>query len=124
MSQENSRLDCQPYSSGQMVKRLTDLSANLYLQVISTFSVSTEICSAMVQQENKLSVTEILHGTLLLLWLSQGDIGLPGPPGSPLLVGPPGAQLFKGQKVLIFHHIYQCSTWPVQSCDVIFARMA
>lgn len=106
MTQENRRLDCQPYSSGQMVKRFTHLSINLYLQVISTFSVSTEIRSAVAQQENKLSVTETLHGTsLLLLWLPQGDIGLPGPPGSPLLVGPPGAQLFKGQKVLICHRI-------------------
>lgn len=54
MTQENRRLDCQPYSSGQMVKRLTDLSANLYLQVISTFSVSTEIRGAVVQQEGSL----------------------------------------------------------------------
>lgn len=83
------------------------------------------MCSAVLQQEDKLSVTEILHGaSLLVFWLPQGDIGLPGPPGSPLLVGPPGAQLFKGQKVLICHHIYQGSTWQVQSCDVIFARMA
>lgn len=65
MSQENRRLDCQPYSPEQMVKRLTDLSANLYLQVINTFSVSREICSALIQQENKLSVTEMLHGTSL-----------------------------------------------------------
>lgn len=59
-----------------MVKRLTDLSTNLYLQVISTFSVNTEMCSAECHWNTAWSISAVAlastgwHRTAWAAWVT------------------------------------------------------